>query len=442
MQIDDHVITAFGAHDGQQPRAVTTAVQAAIDAAGAAGGGRVVIPPGEWRCGSIRMRSHVELHLSRGARLLAELDQDLVASLAGNTDDSLSAGRLAMVIGDGVEDIAITGAGTIDGNGNSRFWGDDVLTPAAAFRPVLVLLRGCRNVLIRDVRLHYSMMWTCHLEHCDDVLIDAIDIRTHPERINADGIDPDGCTNVRIRGCTIDSTDDAVCLKSTTGRPCQDIIVSDCVLTSRCAALKLGTESHGPIRRVLMHHCLVRGSNMGLAFYQKDGAVYEDISVMDCTFECTGVFPVFIDNTPRFASTPTQGEIRRLLLADLRVTGPGRFYLRGMPNAPITDVSIRHLRWTITAGGPAFAESAAPDGARRVERDPTRTDDAAEPYQLLFAHCRDIRVVDALLEEAQPGAAGPRGVTLVRDGAGVSLDAISRVSEALSPAHATPAALP
>lgn len=401
-------ITTLGALAGVQEDA-TAAIQTAIDQQHAAGGGIVLIPAGHWRSGMLILRSRVELHLARGAVLQASDDQQRFPIICATPFGNLPGHIRALIHADGAEDIAITGAGVLHGNGDSPLWGDDVLLPENAFRPALVFLRDCRKVLLRDVSLHYSAFWTCHMLRCNDVLIDAIDIRTHPRRINADGIDPDGCRNVRIRGCTIDSTDDAICLKSTEGDPCEDIVVSDCVLTSRCCALKIGTEALGDIRRVLMHHCVVRDSSMGVAMYQKDGSTYEDISVQDCTLVCRDHFPVFVDVTPRDYQAPTVGRIRRVLLADLRVQSAGRCYLRGHPQSPLQQVTVRGMRWLVD--GPAdCSATVAPTGARRVQLDPHAQDAAREPYHVLVTHAEDCHLQDCLVSEERAQGAGDRGL--------------------------------
>lgn len=398
----------------------TASIQQAIDHVHEQGGGIVAIPPGRWTSGTVYLRSKVELHLERGAELRATAEEDLFPVLCATPYGNLPGVIRALVVADRVHDIAITGAGVLHGNGDSELWGDDVLKEENNFRPALLFMRDCRQILLRDIRLHYSAFWTCHLLRCEDVLIDAIDLRTHHRRINTDGIDPDGCRNVRIRGCTIDSTDDAICLKSTEGDVCEDIIVSDCVLTSRCCALKIGTEGVGTIRRVLMHHCLIRGSTMGVALYQKDGSTYEDISVVDCTMVCNDHFPVFIDVTPRDYRSPTVGRIRRVLLADLRVFGPGRCYLRGHPDSPLSQITMRGLRWLVS-GPEEWATAQAPTGARRVNLDPERIDDAQKPYHLLITHAQDCRIQDVFIDEERSEGVGDRGAVWARSCQAVSV---------------------
>ena len=124
----------------------------------------------------------------------------------------------------------------------------------------LVICHACRQVRIHDVNLWWSRMWTVHLQGCEDVQVRGIDLRARRDRINADGIDPDDRRRVRISDRHIATGDDAIVVKSTSGGVCEDILVSGCVLESSCAAIKIGTESHGTIRNVVVTDCIVRDS--------------------------------------------------------------------------------------------------------------------------------------------------------------------------------------
>lgn len=392
----------------------STAIQQAIDEAAKAGGGTVIIGPGHWRSGMLTLRTGVTLHLERGALLQALPEPSLFPVIGPTPGNNLPGVIRAFIYADGARHIAITGSGVIHGNGDAELWGDMVLAPEAEFRPAMLFLRECRDVLLRDVNLHYSTFWTCHLLRCQEVLIDAIDIISHPKRINVDGIDPDGCRNVRIRGCTITTTDDAICIKSTEGDECSDIVVSDCVLSSRCCALKVGTEGLGDVRRVMMHHCIVRDSSMGIALYQKDGSIYEDISITDCMLVCRDRFPIYIEVLPRYASEPTIGQVRRVRIHQVNVAAGGRMYLRGHPQSPLQLMDIRGLRWMIT-DYENMAAAEAPHGARRVEIDPNYPDDANMPFHILLSHCQDSRVEDVSISEDRADQGADRGLCYLRD---------------------------
>lgn len=187
----DFDITRFGAvGDGKTLN--TVAIQATIDAA-AAKGGRVVFPAGRYLSGSIRLKSHVELHLKKGATLLGSTDLSHYQRL----------NFLALVMANEQEKIVISGEGVIDGQG--KIIAESVIAPikpgsfpdaGEAKRPVLINFRKCRDIIVRDVTLRESACWVQLYRDCDRLLIENITVRTMAAVTN-DGLDIDGCSNVR-----------------------------------------------------------------------------------------------------------------------------------------------------------------------------------------------------------------------------------------------------
>ncbi len=232
-------------------------------------------------------------------------------------------GRIqALLWGEGCSDLTIEGPGIIDGGHPEALSGKDA--QGLSFRPALALLRGCRRLRLEGRTLRDRAFWTLHLERCEDVLLTALHVRSNARRINADGIDPDGCRGVRILNCTVDTGDDAVVLKSTEGDPCEDIVIEDCDLRSGCAACKLGTESLGPIRRVTIRRCRMRSPDRALALHLKDGGSFEAVTVEDCHLDADGQFPLLIDVSRRHPDQGHPGRIRGVRLARLTVRSPGR----------------------------------------------------------------------------------------------------------------------
>ncbi|MEW6235358.1 MAG: glycosyl hydrolase family 28 protein, partial [Candidatus Omnitrophota bacterium] len=217
----------------------TQAIQSAIDDAAQAGGGVVLIPAGSFLTGAIFMKSRLTLHLQSGAALLGSKDivdyATTIPQIRSYTDNYV---KQSLIYGENLEDIAITGRGTIDGQGAAFRWKE------YKNRPYIIRFISCRHVLIEDIFLKNSPMWMQHYLACEDVTVRGIRVVNH-STYNNDGIDIDSCRNVRISDCSFDSDDDALCLKSTTGRPCEDIAITNCVLSSHCNAFKMGTESNG-----------------------------------------------------------------------------------------------------------------------------------------------------------------------------------------------------
>jgi Glycosyl hydrolases family 28 len=274
-----HNIVEYGAvGDGEQNDAA--AIQAAIDACSASGGGTVLVPSGHtFRTGTLTMKSHVELHLERGSVLQASGDfadygdyRTLVPTKAlrngGTARPDFSRGSILLTALH-ADDIAITGAGVIDGGG--RFFATEDLSYILRMpeeRPFTVFFLGCDNVAIRDVTIRDGALWTLRLSGCTDVLIHGVRIDNDLRLPNNDGVDIDNCRRVRISDCEIRAGDDAICLKASQETaeygPCSDITITGCTLMSTSTALNLGAENRSVIRDVVISSCVVRDSNRGL----------------------------------------------------------------------------------------------------------------------------------------------------------------------------------
>jgi hypothetical protein len=376
-------------------------IQAALDAAAAAGGGMVTIPPGIWECGTIHLRSGLHLHLVEGAVLRMSRDPARFPVIVPQIPKP--PGRIqAMLWGESCADLVLSGPGTIDGGRPEPLAYRDSL--AIDFRPALVLLRDCRRVVIRDCLLRNSDFWTLHLLRCEDVEVRGVTIRNNRLRINTDGIDPDGCRRVTIADCDIEAGDDAIVLKSTEGDPCEDVEVRHCRLSSACAALKLGTESLGPIRRVRFADCVIRDTARALCLYMKDGGLYEDIVFAGIDAEATHDFPVIVDATPRwFGDGRPTGSIRRIRFEDVRIAGPGRIYLEGAEDAPLQDIVLRRVTCLVPAPQD-FRGVIKSRGAGEGRADPHAVNHAERPFHVIAARVHGLDIDN--LELHVPGDCG------------------------------------
>lgn len=278
-----HTITAFGAR-GDGSTLDTRAVQQAIDAAHEDGGGTVVVPAGgSYLIGSIELRSHVELHVERGAVLQGSprwadyTARFRVGALSAGVVTDRTDTSAALVMARDAVDIAITGGGVIDGAGAAFVEGEngDILVLPNE-RPFLAFLLGCRNVTVRDVTLRDSALWNLRLTGCEDVLVHGIRIRNDVRLPNSDGIDLDRCRRVRISDCDIEAGDDAISLKTCDEwpehGPCEDVTVTGCTLSSRSSALVVGVDVSAPIRNVVFSSCVIRHSHRGLSVSVGTGA--------------------------------------------------------------------------------------------------------------------------------------------------------------------------
>lgn len=341
----------------------TVAVQAAIDACHAAGGGRVVIPGGATcRIGTIALRSHVELHLAAGSRLIASHQPDdyIEADIAGEYGGNSGGFMIQAHDADG---IAITGLGTIDGQSLAfmdgfRSEGGPWIRQHRAWRPRGVGLFGCTKVRIRDLEIADAAQWTLHLTGCDDVVIDGIAIRNRLDVPNNDGIDPDHCRNVRISNCHIEAGDDCIVLKNTREYarfgPSENITISNCTLISTSAAIKIGTESVDDFRHITITGCVIDRSHRGVCIQLRDEGNVEHVVISDCVVGTRHFHELWwgqaeavsITNRPRNDSISV-GSIRDISLRGLDCHGENGIVIHGDESAPIERLSLKDCRLTI-----------------------------------------------------------------------------------------------
>lgn len=277
------------------------AIQAAIDECSANGGGRVVLESGKiYYSDSIQLKKNVELHLQKGSVLRATSDingyirpckmiNDPKTALVGNPVTGKPS--FVFVYGYEADCCSITGEGTIDGNCYAFVKRKDRYYVTGDFypRPTTIYIEKSNNISFRDITITNAPFWTLHPAGCDDVLISHIRILNPLDVANSDGIDPDHCSNVRIIGCHITCADDCICLKTTKGNseygPCENIIISDCTLTSTSAAIKIGTEGVGDFRNIIVSNCIISKSNRGLSIQIRDGGNVENVTFSNCIVE-------------------------------------------------------------------------------------------------------------------------------------------------------------
>ncbi|MBQ7663514.1 MAG: glycoside hydrolase [Prevotella sp.] len=325
----DYNIVAYGAK-ADTTALSTKALQQAIDDCAKAGGGRVVVPTGQYKIGSIVLKSGVHLHLEQGATLFGSTDlKDYLPMKSDYVSLRTQASTIQLIYADKVKNVVIDGFGTIDGRGRSfkkLTWNDEGIT-----RPHLIRFIQSQDITIKDITLKNSGCWMQHYLACDRVRIDGIKVFNR-NNYNNDALDIDGCHEVIVRGITADSDDDGITLKSTSPRLCENIRISDCVLSSHCNAVKLGTETNGGFRNINISGIVVKPSSdqssqffgapskigtSALSLEIVDGGVLENVSASDFTVEGTES-PIFIrlgnrgrgyKLSPRLSERGLRGEV-------------------------------------------------------------------------------------------------------------------------------------
>ena len=291
------------------------AIQQAIDECSANGGGTVLLPANHtFMSGPLCLKSNVDLHLEATAVLLANPDEGIykLSAFGENRGEGMM-----WIYANGADNISITGKGTIHGNGIA-FMGKELddsyeLKPVTTFdpRPHVLTLIGVNKLSIRDITIRDGAYWTVHLIGCDGAVIDGINLLNNLKIRNGDGIDLDHSRNVRISNCHITSGDDCICLKNRREfeqyGSCHDITVTNCVMTSRSCAIKIGSENMDSIYNVVFDNCVITRSNRGLGIQNRDEGTVTDVMFSNIIMDCqlwSDVWwgkaePIYVTSYPR-----------------------------------------------------------------------------------------------------------------------------------------------
>src|SRR5580658_478081 len=364
---DSFFITAYGAvPDGITLN--TAAINAAIEDCSRKGGGVVVVPQGLWVTGPVVLRSHVNLFVARAAILQFTSDHSQYPIVVGNYEGHPAAKCQSPLSGTDLEDVAITGTGIIDGNGDGWRWirkdslteaewhakvasggivtedgkvwfpseqslkgfrikDAGVLKPGMAvndfadikdfLRPNLLVLTNCTRVLLDGPGFQNSPAWCLHTLLCSDLTVHDVHVRNPSWAVNGDGIDVESCRNVLIEKSTFDTGDDGICVKSgrdedgrRRGRPTENMIVRKDIGYRAHGGFVVGSEMSGCVRNIYVSDCSFIGTDIGLRFktVRGRGGVVEKIFVKNISMRNIRHQAVFLDMY-YFAKPPSIAEV-------------------------------------------------------------------------------------------------------------------------------------
>jgi polygalacturonase len=346
----------------------THALQRAIDEVFQAGGGMVYFPAGRFLTGRIDLKSRVGLYLGEGSTLLGS------TSISDYHGDSADPGQKHLIYAKDAEEVTLAGAGSIDGQGEG-FWepsGKPPTPPDQAWNDVashelkekktgrpspMIRFANCRKVRVTGVRLANSAGWTLHALNCDDVEITRIAIRNPINGPNTDGIDLTGCQNVLVSDCTIETGDDAICLKSENPlgpepRLVKNIKVTNCRVTTCCNGLKIGTGSEGGFENIEFSNCEVISNTAnvaervvsGIALEVVDGGWIDGIKISGIRMQQTRT-PIFIrlEHRKQVHDYPQHG-IRGVTIENVQATGSIlASSITGLPDDRVGDVTLSNI---------------------------------------------------------------------------------------------------
>jgi len=392
-------VTRFGAK-GDGVTLATAAINEAVRACHEAGGGVVVVPPGTFITGPVRLLSRVELHLSAGA---------VVRGSTNLADYQIDGVRRGLIFAFEAHDVAISGLGVIDGQSDAFFdpkrmhgfrnpgferrftrQGEAYFPPDTHFpdgpiyyeqRPgTMVQMLRCERVLVRDVCFVNPPEWTFRFGDCEDVRVEGITIRANKLVPNSDGIHLTTTRNARISGCHLVCGDDTIAItgfgdemgsrgQRPDARPgeraqrlgnrsgyCENITVANCTLESASAAVRVG-YGRNPIRNCVFQNLVIYNSNRGLGVFARDPGDIENLLFQNITIH-TRLYsghwwgkgePIHVSAIRQNPQVPV-GRVRRVTFSGIVAEAEGGVVVYGTPESPIEDLTIQNLRLVVSAG--------------------------------------------------------------------------------------------
>ncbi|MBW6501133.1 MAG: right-handed parallel beta-helix repeat-containing protein [Bacteroidales bacterium] len=356
----------FGA-TGKRDDNATMAVRSTIDSCNSAGGGTVYVPPGDYTVGTLQLKDNVNLNIEAGATLF--LSQDAADFIQGSR---------TMIFAEGAENIAVTGRGTLDGLAQYEFVEMRGIDPEIAteieiarkagvdmrryyrtgMQTYMFILNNCTNILLSDISVINSPLWNIRLNDCNRVFIRGVYIYSDLEKgVNADGIDICCTSNVTISDSLIVTGDDAIVLKTPERRgqdkvsPVENVVVTNCVLTSSSTPLMIGTETFADIRHVIFSNCTIRNSNKGFGINVQDGATVSDIIFRNLTIETNrrhwnwwGSAELFKFKLSKRIETSKLGRVRDIVVETIISHPRGTSTIKGHPDQPIENIRMNNVQ--------------------------------------------------------------------------------------------------
>ena len=341
----------------------TAAFTKAVAAVDAAGGGKLVVPKGVFRTLPFKLCSSLDLHLDEGSVIQAPdsfAGYGLPDPSAFHSQGEVDAGVKApdpLITGSDLHDVAITGPGTIDGNG-ALWWAWSERASRAHpgrlvyRRPHLVVIRGCLRLHVADITLTNSPMF--HLVPADitDLTVERVKVRAPFDAPNTDAIDPGPVTNALVRDCVTDTGDDDICIKSGGA----NVLIENCSILHG-HGISIGSSTVLGIHGMLVRNCTFEGSDNGIRIKSMRGAGgpvenvrYADIRMKDVANAFVLDLNYTDSNRPNFKGDPAKvPSIRNILFENISVENSrnaGRIV--GLPESPITDIAFENV--TISAG--------------------------------------------------------------------------------------------
>ena len=403
----------------------TAAINQAIEAAQAAGGGTVVFPAGTYLACGIHLQSHVALFIDHAATIVADAPATTPCEAPEPNewdkyqDFGHSHWHNSLMWGDGLDDVAIYGTGTIYGKALNR--SASAKSPAGTGNKAIAL-KNSRNVTIRDITIRHGGHFAILATGVDNFTVDNVKMDT-----NRDGIDVDACRNVRLSNLTVNSPfDDGICLKSSYGlgvaRATENVTIANCQVSGYdegtyldgtykrtvkyggaqdrgpTGRIKFGTESSGGFRNITITNSVFDYCR-GLAIESVDGGPIEDVTIDNISMRDVANAPIFIrrGNRARTPGAPPPGVVRRINISNVvasGVNGAQGILISGIPGYPIEDLRLSAIRIHYAGGGTSRDAALVPEEKEKDYPDPDMFG-RMPAYALFVRHVVGLDVRDA-----------------------------------------------
>lgn len=400
------------------------AINAAIDRAHGQGGGMVYLSPGTYLCGTVVLKSNVTLYVEAGAVILGSKDIRQYQQQPGQKSFSQ---QRHLILAQDAENVTLCGPGLIDGQGSSFWvpsgrqsvppdeqWGDVAslyLKHRSEVSPMLEFV-NCRHLNVEQLRIEGASAWTMRLLSCVGVVVDGISIKNPVTGPNTDGMDITNSSDVRIANCSIDTGDDAICLKSENPYggsipSMRNVTVTNCTLTTCCNGFKFGTSTKGGCENIVFSNSTIHNSAesklgerviSGICLEMVDGGWLENVVITGICMQRTRT-PIFLRLGAR---TPPSGTgksyMRGVMISDVYATESVLTNsITGLPGMPVEDVTLSNIHVeTQEPGKLEWTQREIPEVPRDYPE--ARMFGRLPAYGMYVRHARGIRMRDVVFE--------------------------------------------
>ncbi len=399
----------------------TEAIRKAIDAAVSAGGGTVFFAPGQYLTGPVHLKSNITLFVDAGAVLKFSTDfDDYMPMVRTRWEGTDLTGFSPLIYADKAENIAITGRGILDGQGET-WWNyfralkqdhkktgvwktdsrwqqelirqnttlelpdDPEMLKMGFLRPPFIQVLECKNVAIQDVKIINSPFWTINPVYSDNVTVRGVTIDNPDDSPNTDGIDPESCRNVHISDCHINAGDDCVTIKSgrdrqarRINRPAENYTITNCTMLHGHGGVVIGSEMSGGVKKIAVSNCVFEGTDRGIRIKttRGRGGVVEDVTFSNIVMkDIRGeaiTLNMFYSDVPPEPVTERTPRFKNIHLSGITGDAEQAGVLLGLSESPLEDVSLSDIHLTAKKG-------ITIKDARSIRLDGVRVDTAAGP---------------------------------------------------------------